>query len=142
MAAYRRVYDSRHLQADCQELGIEYGLALPFSGLLTGSGHFKLLKLNYWGRKAGEGANNLHPASDRITTPTRHPSRHRTSVTHGTSTQTRPPSACTVSLTHDGPTGQTTGQRGSDPYFVMCAFDDNNIQVFLVVSGLIPYNML
>jgi len=36
MAAYRRVYDSRHLQADCQEprLGpdpvIEYGLRLPF----------------------------------------------------------------------------------------------------------------
>jgi len=38
MAAYRRVYDSRHLQADCQELGsapelyaplIEYGLPLP-----------------------------------------------------------------------------------------------------------------
>ena len=37
MAAYRRVYDSRHLQADCQEPGsapepyarvIEYGLAL------------------------------------------------------------------------------------------------------------------
>jgi len=22
MAAYRRVYDSRHLQADCQELGL------------------------------------------------------------------------------------------------------------------------
>ena len=40
MAAYRRVYDPRHLQADCQELGsascgtlrsvIEYGLPLPF----------------------------------------------------------------------------------------------------------------
>ena len=40
MASYRRVYDSRHLQADCQEPGsatepyirsvIEYGLALPF----------------------------------------------------------------------------------------------------------------
>ena len=39
MAAYRRVYDSRHLQADCQEPGsapeplrsvIEYGLPLPF----------------------------------------------------------------------------------------------------------------
>ena len=36
MTAYRRVYDSRHLQADCQEPGsapersvIEYGLALP-----------------------------------------------------------------------------------------------------------------
>jgi len=27
-----------------------------------------------------------------------------------------------VSLKRDGPTGQTTGQRGSDPYFVMCAF--------------------
>jgi len=32
---YRRVYDSRHLQADCQEPGsaplvIEYGLPLPF----------------------------------------------------------------------------------------------------------------
>jgi len=27
-------------------------------------------------------------------------------------------------------------------YFVMCAFDDNNIQVFWVVSGLIPYYML
>jgi len=27
-------------------------------------------------------------------------------------------------------------------YFVMCAFDDNNIQVFWVVSGLIPYKML
>ena len=39
MAAYRRLYDSRHLQADCQEPGIssgtlrsviEYGLPLPF----------------------------------------------------------------------------------------------------------------
>ena len=39
MATYRRVYDSRHLQADCQEpesapgpytLVIEYGLPLPF----------------------------------------------------------------------------------------------------------------
>jgi len=39
MAAYRWVYDSRHLQADCQEPGsapepirsaIEYGLPLPF----------------------------------------------------------------------------------------------------------------
>jgi len=39
MAAYRRVYDSRHLQADCQELGsalepyawsIEYGLPYIF----------------------------------------------------------------------------------------------------------------
>ena len=40
MAAYRRVYDSRHLQADCQEPEscssgtlrsvIEYGLPLPF----------------------------------------------------------------------------------------------------------------
>ena len=37
MAAYRWVYDSSHLQADCQELGsgtlhsaIEYGLSLPF----------------------------------------------------------------------------------------------------------------
>ena len=41
MAAYRRVYDVLHLQADCQELGsapvpysvssaVEYGLALPF----------------------------------------------------------------------------------------------------------------
>jgi len=39
MAAYRRVYDSRHLQADCQEPGsapeplrsvIEYGLPVPF----------------------------------------------------------------------------------------------------------------
>jgi len=32
---YRRVYDSRHLQADCQEPGsaplvIKYGLPLPF----------------------------------------------------------------------------------------------------------------
>jgi len=40
MAAYRRVYDSRHLQADCQEPGsapehlrsvIEYGLPLPLA---------------------------------------------------------------------------------------------------------------
>ena len=39
MAAYRRVYDSRHLQADCQELGsalepyawsVEYGLPYIF----------------------------------------------------------------------------------------------------------------
>ena len=40
MAAYRRVYDSGHLQADCQEPGsissgtlrsvVEYGLPLPF----------------------------------------------------------------------------------------------------------------
>jgi len=41
MAAYRRVYDSRHLQAGCQEPGsyirsaIEYGLPLPF--YITGS---------------------------------------------------------------------------------------------------------
>jgi len=38
MAAYRRVYDSHHLQADCQEPGsapvIEYGLPLPFLGYL------------------------------------------------------------------------------------------------------------
>jgi len=43
MAAYRRVYDSRHLQADCQEPGsapetlrsvIEYGLPLLFSRTL------------------------------------------------------------------------------------------------------------
>jgi len=40
MAAYRRVYDSRQLQADCQKPGIcsgtlcsviEYGLPLPFT---------------------------------------------------------------------------------------------------------------
>jgi len=42
MAAYRRVYDSRHLQADCEEprsapdsgtlrSAIEYGLPLPFT---------------------------------------------------------------------------------------------------------------
>jgi len=40
MAAYRWDYDSRHLQADCQEPGIaqepirsviEYGLPLPFT---------------------------------------------------------------------------------------------------------------
>ena len=44
MAAYRRVYDSHHLQADCQEPAaapeprsgtlrsvIEYGLPLPFT---------------------------------------------------------------------------------------------------------------
>jgi len=30
MAAYRRVYDSRHLQADCQEPVIEYGLPFTF----------------------------------------------------------------------------------------------------------------
>jgi len=39
MTAYRRVYDSRHLQADCKKTGIssgtlrsaiEYGLPLPF----------------------------------------------------------------------------------------------------------------
>jgi len=33
MAAYRRVYDSRHLQADCSATlrsVIEYGLPLPF----------------------------------------------------------------------------------------------------------------
>ena len=39
MAAYRRVYDSRHLQADCQEPGsapvTEYGLPLPFLPLAT-----------------------------------------------------------------------------------------------------------
>jgi len=43
MAAYRRVDDSRHLQADCQELissgtlrsVIECGLLLPFLALLT-----------------------------------------------------------------------------------------------------------
>ena len=32
MAAYRRVYDSRHLQADCQELGSAAEIyALPFT---------------------------------------------------------------------------------------------------------------
>jgi len=32
MAAYRRVYDSRHLQADCQELGSAPEIyALPFT---------------------------------------------------------------------------------------------------------------
>ena len=40
MAAYRRIYDSRHLQADCQEPGsstgtlrsvMEYGLLLTFT---------------------------------------------------------------------------------------------------------------
>jgi len=35
MAAYRRVYDSRYLQADCQESGsvpvIEYGLLYLFT---------------------------------------------------------------------------------------------------------------
>ena len=40
MAAYRQVFDSRHLQADCQEPGsapepyaeaIEYGLPVPFT---------------------------------------------------------------------------------------------------------------
>jgi len=44
MAAYRRVYDSRHLEADCQEPGsapepyarvIEYGLPLPFFAYFT-----------------------------------------------------------------------------------------------------------
>ena len=39
MAAYRRVYDSRRLQADCQEPGsapvTEYGLPLPFFNLRT-----------------------------------------------------------------------------------------------------------
>ena len=46
MAAYRRVYDSRHLQADCQVFGIssetlrsliEYGLAFtpPYVGTLS-----------------------------------------------------------------------------------------------------------
>ena len=49
MAAYRRVYDSHHLQADCQELvsapnpalGIRgYGLPLPF--LLTHSVHLSM----------------------------------------------------------------------------------------------------
>jgi len=43
MAAYRRVYDSRHLQADCQERGsasvIEYGLP------------FLWLKLRYFGHR-------------------------------------------------------------------------------------------
>jgi len=42
MAAYRRVYDSRHLQAHCREPGsapepilsaVEYGLALRFTAL-------------------------------------------------------------------------------------------------------------
>jgi len=46
MAAYRRVYDSRNLQADCQELGsapepyseIEYGLPLPFTSVPANAG--------------------------------------------------------------------------------------------------------
>ena len=41
MAAYRRVYDARHLQADCQEPGsalvIEYGLPLPLYSIPTQS---------------------------------------------------------------------------------------------------------
>ena len=44
MAAYRRVYDSHHLQADCKEPGsapethgsaIEYGLPLPLPDKLS-----------------------------------------------------------------------------------------------------------
>jgi len=43
MTAYRRVYDSRHLQADCQEPEsalavrsvLEYGLPLPFYEIVT-----------------------------------------------------------------------------------------------------------
>jgi len=48
MAAYRRVYDSRHLQADCKEPGtprsvIEYRLPLPFlpATFATGSHFFR-----------------------------------------------------------------------------------------------------
>ena len=45
MAAYRRVYDSRHLQADCQEPGTEHTLgirvwAIPFYSLCIELSYF------------------------------------------------------------------------------------------------------
>ena len=45
MAAYRRVYDSRHLQADCQEPGSEHTLgirvwAIPFYSLCIELSYF------------------------------------------------------------------------------------------------------
>jgi len=54
MAAYSQVYDSRHLQADCQVPGsapepisaIEYGLPLPFTTQNLYRG-FKYLQINY-----------------------------------------------------------------------------------------------
>jgi len=39
MAAYRRVYDSRHLQADCQESVIDYGPAWLYLYPLVSCGH-------------------------------------------------------------------------------------------------------
>jgi len=48
MVAYRRVYDSRHLQADCQEPGsatvIEYGLSLHFTSFLLGVRDYQSLE--------------------------------------------------------------------------------------------------
>jgi len=55
MAAYRQVYDLRHLQADCQELGIssgtlrlviQYGQPLPFS-VATCSGRGGIFKYEF-----------------------------------------------------------------------------------------------
>jgi len=52
MAAYRRVCDSRHMQADCKETGIssgtllsaiKYGLHLPFIRVVGGAGSMKRL---------------------------------------------------------------------------------------------------
>jgi len=37
MAAYRRVYDSRHLQAECQEPGSSMGYLYLFTTVPTGS---------------------------------------------------------------------------------------------------------
>jgi len=52
MAAYHRVYDSRHLQTDCQELGSapepcawhEYGLPFTFFTMVVSSLQVRLLK--------------------------------------------------------------------------------------------------
>jgi len=65
MAAYRRICDSRHLQADRQEPGsvpersvIEYGLPLPF--LVCGI----YFKLTVYRGNTGPGMESLIPAVD------------------------------------------------------------------------------
>jgi len=49
MAAYRRVYDSRHLQADCQEPG---SAPEPYARQLSMGYHTRYIQYNTWQYKA------------------------------------------------------------------------------------------
>jgi len=70
MAAYRRFYDSRHLQADCQEPGsavpeplrsvIEYGPLLPFFISTSGTSESQKVKKFYSPKVFG----NISPATE------------------------------------------------------------------------------